>query len=87
MIWFTISPSAVVKKSFCGTLSQYFELFVLLSRNIEFFFISPGDSVGKTPEESKRLYDEVVTKHPQTILSVHHETHSKNPSFSIMGLC
>jgi len=32
------------------------------------------DSAGASPDTSKQLYDEVVNRHPNTILTLHHET-------------
>ncbi|KAG5730085.1 Chitin deacetylase [Termitomyces sp. T112] len=34
-----------------------------------------GDSVGKTPEESKNLYDDVANEHPSTLLALNHEVY------------
>ncbi|KNZ75819.1 Chitin deacetylase [Termitomyces sp. J132] len=34
-----------------------------------------GDSVGKTPEESNNLYDDVASEHPSTLLALNHEVY------------
>ncbi|KAH0584795.1 hypothetical protein H2248_008075 [Termitomyces sp. 'cryptogamus'] len=36
-----------------------------------------GDSVGKTPEESNNLYDDVASEHPSTLLALNHEVYGK----------
>ncbi|KAG9048548.1 Carbohydrate esterase 4 protein [Tulasnella sp. UAMH 9824] len=35
-----------------------------------------GDSVGKTPAQSNKLYDDLAKKKPSTILTLNHETYS-----------
>lgn len=39
--------------------------------------ISSGDSIGKTAQESIRMYDKLVREHPDTILALHHEVYGQ----------
>ncbi|KAG8706310.1 Carbohydrate esterase 4 protein [Ceratobasidium sp. 394] len=36
-----------------------------------------GDSVGATPAQSKKSYDQIIAKHPSTILALNHETYER----------
>jgi peptidoglycan/xylan/chitin deacetylase (PgdA/CDA1 family) len=36
-----------------------------------------GDSIGKTAEESNKLYDDIAAAHPSTILALNHEVHQQ----------
>lgn len=56
-----------------------YEAFFFLSLPLNLFFspvCSSGDSAGIYPEDQKRLYDAVVAKNPNTVLSLQHEVYS-----------
>jgi peptidoglycan/xylan/chitin deacetylase (PgdA/CDA1 family) len=40
--------------------------------------LDAGDGLGKSPEESQGIYDEVISRHPSTILALNHETHERS---------
>ena len=58
----------------CGTLST---LSFILGRTDHDSYISSGDSTGSTPAQSEAAYDDIIRKHPVTILPLNHETYRK----------
>ena len=52
----------------------------LVAHNIERFdsvFLSPEDSLGTDPVQQKGVYDDVIRRHPESILSLQHEVYGK----------
>ena len=51
----------------------------LLFRSIQTLIIlllcSSGDSVGASVAESKAVYDQIISEHPNTVLALNHETY------------
>ena len=40
-----------------------------------------GDSTGSTPAQSNAMYDDLVKRHPSTVLALNHETHGNDILF------
>ena len=71
-----VLPPFAVRVLFYGTLSKLFVLLLLTPLTLT----SSRDSLGASAAESRGLYQDLVNRHPSTILALNHETRGTYPS-------
>jgi peptidoglycan/xylan/chitin deacetylase (PgdA/CDA1 family) len=65
---------------------QVVEVAKIRGQKVVIWDFDSGDSIGYTVGQSEAEYDKVVRKHPNTILTLNHETHGTYPSFTFLWL-